>query len=390
MGLTARRFGHDPLSAHDAPSEVQTSHVTERRQQRRKRPAQGKVRASPLPRPVVRAEIPRPRVTRAMEIRVVPTFPEGDPRNLAGGPQGNPGMYRVRAVLGVPGLASVLTVLDLDSLEGDTLVELPPGVTRVALPLGPAPSTPELRVWLIPNRFGRAARAEMEFPAEGFDSARKFSYDVLAPMMSRLSFDHDVALDIVATEITEVATGSRLVAATVIGRGSAWVPQEVDVRSTVACRALLSSYREGMNSLSPFLRALSFARVIEGANRLRQNRAAAVVAAGGRPSKPSEHIPSSLAELGLSGSDEPRRQMFTPFLGKKFTVGMEQLRPAIRNAVAHLDPESAAESLVADRWADVETVDKAGPVLAHMARVLLTHEISVAQGQVTGPLSQEQ
>jgi len=117
-------------------------------------------------------------------------------------------MYRVRAVLGVPGVASVLTALDFDSLEGDSVVELPPGVTSVALPLGPAPANPELSVWVLPNRFGRAASAELQFVADSFDSARKLSYDVLAPMMSRLSFDHDVALDIVATEITEVATAS--------------------------------------------------------------------------------------------------------------------------------------------------------------------------------------
>jgi hypothetical protein len=134
-----------------------------------------------------------------------------------------------------------------------------------------------------------------------------------------------------------------------------------------------------MNSQSPFLRALSFARVIEGAMRLRQSRAAAVVASGGRPNEPSERIPSDLTELGVEERDEPWRQMFSPFLGKKFTAVMEQLRPPIRNAVAHLDPESPTDSLVADRWADVDTVDKGGAVLAYMARSLLMHEISVAQ-----------
>jgi hypothetical protein len=315
-----------------------------------------------------------------MEVRVVPAFSEGDPRKLPGASQGNPGTYLVRAVLGVPGVASVLTALDFESLEGDSLVELPPRGSRVALPLGPAPGIPELRVWMLPNRRGRAARAELQFAADGFDAARKFSYDVLAPMMSRLSFDHDVALDLAATEITELATGSRLLTGTVVGhRGAPWVSQEIDVRSTVACRALLSSYREGMNSQSPFLRALSFARVIEGAMRLRQSRAAAVVASGGRPNEPSERIPSDLTELGVEERDEPWRQMFSPFLGKKFTAVMEQLRPPIRNAVAHLDPESPTDSLVADRWADVDTVDKGGAVLAYMARSLLMHEISVAQ-----------
>jgi len=232
---------------------------------------------------------------------------DGDARNLPGGPHGNPGMYSVRAVLGVPGAASVLTALDFDSLEGDTLLQLPLRATRVAMPLGRGAGVPELRVWLTPNRYGRVARAELEFPADSLGSARRFSYDVLAPMMSRSSFDHDVALDIVATEITEVATGSRLVAATVAGRGAPWVSQDVDVRSTVECRALLPAYREGMNSQSPFLRALSFARVIEGAVRLRQSRAAAVLASGGRPREPSERIPGDLGELGVAGAVSCRR-----------------------------------------------------------------------------------
>ena len=149
----------------------------------------------------------------------------------------------------------------------------------------------------------------------------------------------------------------------------------------------MSSYREGMNSPSPSLRALSFAKVIEGVMRLRKSRAAAFVASCGRPSDPSERIPGDLAELGLAESDESWRQTFTPFLGKKFTAVMEKLRPAIRNAVAHLNPESPTESLVSDRWADVETVDEAGPVLAYMSRLLLMHGIKVSQVPGTAPTS---
>ena len=228
--------------------EVKTVDVTKRRSKSRKRPARGQGRAAPISLPVIRKEIPRPRVTRAMELRVVPTFSEDDPRNLSGGPQGNPGTYLVRVALCVPGVASVLKVLDFETLEGDSLIELPSRVSRAALPLGPAPGTPELTVWLLPNRQGRAARAELQFAADGFDAARRFSHDVLAPMMSRLSFDKDVALDIVATEITELATGSRRLTGTVVGKGALWASQDVDVRSTVECRALLSSYREGMNA----------------------------------------------------------------------------------------------------------------------------------------------
>ena len=65
--------------------------------------------------------------------------------------RGIPGMYRVRAVLGVPGVASVLMALDFDSLEGDSYRTASWGPS-VALPLGPAPATPELSVWVLPNR----------------------------------------------------------------------------------------------------------------------------------------------------------------------------------------------------------------------------------------------
>ena len=315
-----------------------------------------------------------------MEFRVVPQFPPGDPRNLPGGPAGNSGRYLVQSVLGVPGVDSVLRVLSLDSLEGDSLVQLPRGATRVSMPVGQHPTTPDVDITLNANRYGRLARADLIVNADGFDTAHALSYNLLAPLLSRLSFDHNVAIDMVAIEITEVLTGSRLIGARMVGRGADLMLQDQAIHSTAETRALLSTFREGVNAESPFLRALSFAKVVEGATHLRNARSSSIAASGGRPSEPAERIPPDVDALAIDGRDEVARQAFNPYLGKKFTTVMENLRPTIRNAIAHLDPR-AEHSLVADRWAHFQTVEKATPVLAYVARVLLGHEIEVVQTQ---------
>jgi hypothetical protein len=273
----------------------------------------------------------------------------------------------------------VLTAVDFELLEGDSLIQLPTRLRRVVMPLALTPGTVDVEVSVFANRQGRIASAEMAFEATGFDEARAQTHAVLAPLLSRLSFDHEVAMDTVALEITELATESRLLTGRVVGRRVDWVPQESAVRSTPETRSLLSTYREGLNAESPFLRALSFAKVIEGVTLLRRERGAAAAASGGTASDPRGRIPTDLAELDIAEHDLLRKEAFAPYLGKKFTMVIDELRPTIRHAVAHLDPQVSGSSLVADRWSDVRTVESAGEVLGYMARVLLKYEILRAQ-----------
>jgi hypothetical protein len=66
-------------------------------------------------------ELPRPEVTEFNHFVIVPVRGEDEP---PGGPQGTPGQYRVVFVLGVPGVSSVASDIDIASLEasGDSLI----------------------------------------------------------------------------------------------------------------------------------------------------------------------------------------------------------------------------------------------------------------------------
>jgi hypothetical protein len=72
-------------------------------------------------RQVTRAQLPRPRVTEFNAVTVVPVFPGGE----AGPPSGSPGPYDIVFVLGVPGVSSVTTSLDFESIlaGGDSLLQ---------------------------------------------------------------------------------------------------------------------------------------------------------------------------------------------------------------------------------------------------------------------------
>lgn len=70
------------------------------------------------------------------------------------------------------------------------------------------------------------------------------------------------------------------------------------------------------------------------------------------------------ADLTTTGQPNDLRLIdsLKPHAGQKFTAVLEDIRPALRNAIAHLDPDSAV--LVEDRWDYLQKVEQALPGLA--------------------------
>ena len=83
-------------------------------------------------------------------------------------------------------------------------------------------------------------------------------------------------------------------------------------------------------------------------------------------------MPTDLADLAVHTWV---KDSFQPYLGRKYTWILDQLRPLIRNAIAHLDPTGV--SLVADRFEDVDRCERALPVVKYLARDMLRNELAM-------------
>jgi hypothetical protein len=136
-------------------------------------------------------------------------------------------------------------------------------------------------------------------------------------------------------------------------------------------RHLFAAYREGMNATNVFYQALSFSKVIEGCRKLRERKNAEVNNSGRRPFTPSLAMPAQLDEIPIVL--DSIRESFRPFLGRKFSSIVDQFRPLMRNAIAHLDPTQ--DVLDIDRFQDVQACERAVPILRYIARTLIRFEI---------------
>src|SRR5262249_12930933 len=135
-------------------------------------------------------------------------------------PTGGLGTYECVFVFCVPGVNGVLHEIDLDEQvdSGDSLivfggtaklecsVEIP-GIVGDAV--------------LEPNKRGRLARGRAQFVADDFRAAEKAAYQLFMPFLSACSYTGDVAVEIRATLITELATGVRVLGATSMGKAKA-------------------------------------------------------------------------------------------------------------------------------------------------------------------------
>ena len=130
----------------------------------------------------VEALVPRPQVTEYGVMTIVPQFAQTEGIHP---PSGSPGAYDVVFVLGVPGVCSVATSLNVDQLinSGDSLlsgsdlqIELFAEDGRV---IGSARC--------ISNNQRRLAQIRLTVSAENFAAAEKHAYDMVMSPLSRVT-----------------------------------------------------------------------------------------------------------------------------------------------------------------------------------------------------------
>jgi hypothetical protein len=236
-----------------------------------------------------------------------------------------------------------------------------------------------------PNARGSIANITITVEASSFSLAEQTAYNIVAPMVSWLSYKHDVGIEFHGWIVHETATGSFRIRAGVSGAGQQTSASEF--MSKHEYRTVLSAYREGLNALNVFYQVLCFYKVIEGVLTIRSERKRREGTAFREPA--NERVPTSRSELGTETDEDA--DSFDPYLGKSFGAVRQTLRPVIRNAVAHLNPlgeqtsangrgrrrsrATHAPSLIADVFHDLMLCETTMPVVKYMARVMLDNEL---------------
>lgn len=317
-----------------------------------------------------RVQIRRPRSNMRLLLSIVPNFAKGTSKaTVPRTPAGEKGTYRVTFILGIPGKQGFFEDVDFAQFmeSGESLLAPPPGQAVRAQIFN---ETEQQEVQFIPNSRGVLAKAVLGFQAKSFQHARAIAYDLVTSILSRWSFRYDVAIEIVGHEIIEEATEVMNYSTGVVGQIMPMTPGDQG-QSKPEHREVLSAYREGVNATNVFYKLLCFWRVIEGARWLRGLRRARLRANGRTfQNPPNERIPLALNVISVLDEDE--REAFRPYLGDKFTKVLDDLRPVLRNAAAHLEPEQV--HLVADKAEDITKCEQAIPVVRYIARVMLDHE----------------
>jgi hypothetical protein len=326
----------------------------------------GRGSARAATRQVTRAQLPRPRVTEFNAVTVVPSFPGGE----AGPPSGSPGSYDIVFVLGVPGVSSVTTSLDFDGIlaGGDSLLQ--GSGFQVDLESSEGQSLHAARI--IPNSRGRLALVRLTVTADGFSQAEKEAFDAVMPTLSRIAFEADTPLEVTGVLLTEQATQTRRLGATLVG--AVQPAPTLAGTTTPELRMFLAAYREGLNANSALYQALSFYKIIEGVTKFHTNKVRAAKKRGApEPADPlAKQIPARREDL--AGITEWARDNFTPYLGMSFAEIRDAVTDTIRNAVAHISP--GMDLRIADYAADIRACRDITPVLRYVARELVHDELT--------------
>lgn len=339
------------------------------KRQQRKRAAASRAKV----RHVVRATIPRPRVTEFNYTTAVPVFPG----RSGGSPSGSPGSYDVVFVLGVPGVSGVATALDFDGMMagGDSLLE----GSGLQVELQSSDGSSLYMARIIPNSHGRLAQVRLTVTAGDFSLAENEAFDAVMPTLSRIAFEADTPLEVTGILLTEQPTQTRRFGATLVG--AVQPAPALAGEMTPELRSFLASYREGLNANSPLYQALSFYKIIEGVTKFHTNSMRAAKKRGApEPADPlAKEVPASREDL--VGMTEWARDNFTPYLGMSFAEIRDAMTDTIRNAVAHIAPGMDLRN--ADYAADIRACRAVTPVLRYVARELILDELADLAGSVS-------
>jgi hypothetical protein len=298
---------------------------------------------------------------------VVPVMKTGETGPVAG----SQGDYDAVVILGVPGAGTLLREANMNppTTDGDSLISAGSNQLSVAFA---GERIEDVSVEFLTNSQGRLGQLRFSHSASSFQDMQTFAHNLAMPLVSRLAFETDTALEIVATVLHEKSTSIRSVSG--VFAGAVAPLSELNGLSTPEIRLFFSAYREGLSSNSPLYQALSYWKVIEGVKtfdtRRRRNDDSDAIS---RPDPYATKMPRNFNEA--LRIDEWSAAEFQPYWGKSFGEVKKALNEPIRNAIAHITPGRELRSF--DRFKDVDECRRAIPLLKYMARVLIQNEVEL-------------
>lgn len=336
--------------------------------------------------PQIQLQLERPETNERQWLTFVPDFPPNHPLALIlRSPEGSNGIYRVTFVLGIPGKELFLDSINIEAERhtGTSLLQMPPGAAFIHIGLVDTEKQILGEMDCLANTNGRVACVQLRLHAANFIEAQRKAFNQVMPMLSRWSYEYNVALDIKYSETVEEQTLTERFEFNLIGKEKPLGYGHIGL-SRPEYRPIFAAYREAMNATNVFYQILCFYKVIEGIKNVRKKRKNALLAAGAEYKAPSdEMIPVSLADL--QSVSHYLLESFQPYLGQKFTKVLDQFRGVFRNAVAHL--EIAGDSLMADEFDDVTKCERAIPVIRYISRAMLHHELQTHSEMILLPVN---
>jgi len=291
-------------------------------------------------------------------------------------PLGGVGLYEVTYVLAIPGINTSFEDANFPEIlaSGDSLIYVGTSKGQLMYQIFEKQDSPsplnQIEVGI--NDQGRMSFLKFKIEATSFNNAQAKSFDIVMPILSRWSYQHNIAITTSALQIIEENTSIAWYKLNVVGAVKKFSDQEG--ASTQDGRILLAAYREGMSTAEPLYKALCMFRVIEGSYVLRDRRRAESVSKGEKFIDPGEKIDLRQINITSPRSKLMLEKHLKQFEGKKFTNLRDTFRNDIRHAIAHLDPDG--NPLAADNYRDIIKVTNAIPAMHHMARILLSEELN--------------
>jgi len=316
------------------------------------------------------------------ELVAVPTFDERDmlPGEAQPSPVGSPGEYEVTFIFTRPELSlTEIRESDLDFLNGDSaLVIAPPeprgkdqpsGLRLDVSYLNSNRETKQCAITFRPNKHGRVSIAVTRLTAASYRDARDNAYRAFLPFLSKISFEHNIPLEIKASVTREATTGGK----NLEFRSPFPFERFRSFSQGLICTdilALLSFYREGMNSTSISYSFLCFYRILEAIYKRRKETIER------KRVRFSFKRENRLTEADLMGLSK-RMHAYREFVGKKFRSIYENNLTPLRISIAHglLGEENPFENTPDD----ISIRNRAGyliPIAQILARLEIQNELT--------------
>src|ERR1700682_2891568 len=345
----------------------------------------------------VRAELPLGLPGQYMFFRFEPIFPDGDPR--CGKPPIGP--FDITYTLARPGhLPSPDSNLQPEeNHEGDSHL----AIARPAIPhdakyyrIESIVNGKLLRADGIPNKRGFLGKIRITgVDAPDAYAAEELTYGLVSPPLSHIAMKLDIPLFLWQVDIRDVPTGNyymRYAAPHQPGRMA-----NVEALYDPEAAAILSIYREALNSNTPVFQFLCYYKIIE---RLLQRRGELSVkekAAGGQPTHAKLLVPLEPKELrewlasvwpsGIAWSEQQIDEAIRKECrGRSVSDIRDRNLQPLRDSVAHDLFEAGSISYSIDDPESVKRINKWLSTAKTLARFIMNTDIPVASKATTGTI----